>query len=1809
SWRAGTLWREDPVLETPLAIDDDPLAQLGLNSPYKVLFIPDIRTDSRVNESLGQDLIEQQMAAVSIIPIRSGMRWLGILAFIWDVAYTFTEEEQFILRNIADSVSALVARRRAYQEQQSLVLESRRRALQLQTASDVARAASSLLNLDELLPQTVDLIRERFKLYYAGIFLVDASEKWAILRAGTGEAGRVMLERGHKFLVGGESMIGTCVANAQPQLPKSVDEAEVRFVNPLLPESRSEIALPLISRGRVIGAMTAQATEPNYFGADDIIVLQTLADQLANAISNARLYAEAEQRFDDLQRLQRQYVRDAWEDFSQGIAERDESPLFNFAYDLETVTSLDTSEPFDIPPELWEEQVLVQESHGDNGKGSALQAAVSIRGEPMGMFRFEDPELSREWTEDDLSIIQEVQTQLALALENRLFSAQTEQALAETRRREEEAHFLQDIAAFLNATEDIVEAQNEFLNHLSSFVPVDGLLLFGYRSQGDNLRLLRTSSGETAGHFHWNPEILPDDCAPVWAVQNKESLVLDDIREAPRFFEDEQLVANGIVARAILPLMLGQRVMGALNLGSKVAGVFSRPGVFSVLQQIAAQVASAIERTNLLRQTRSALDESQTLYVATSSLSQATTYEEVLEAIAKHALPQALSASAEILLFDQNPQAGKDYHWVQVVASWSRQNTPDNLSGQPALPTLRSNIRVPVSEVPALSYMGSQELLICEDVATDARLDQPAKDFYLQQGIHSLIVAQLAVSGQHIGALHIKFASTYTPSETETRLYSTIADQAAVVLSNRQLIQVSQGRAEQLQAAVEMAGIVTSILERETLIQTAVNYIKNSFDLYYVGLFLNDRQGVWAVLQAGTGDAAQKMLDMGYRLRVGGNSPVGICTKTGDPYLAQGVISEDIKFKNPLLKDTQSEIALPLTSRGRIIGAMTFQSEKRLAFTSEDITTYQLMANQLANVIESANLYQQSQVSLAETTAQYRIAQRIANARTENEVFQSAVDGIAEREEPDMVLAGLLEPVENPKQLRIVAVWNRHGNSISDMVFSIDEIYKVYDLLRIEHRFVTTDLTQDPLADESLRGAAQQWGMRSMAALQLDIRGYQYGTLMVLSSTGHDFTTSELRFYESVARLAFVALESLQLVERTQAEADRRALLNTVLQTASGILDPEELLRVVVPVVVQGMNMPVMAWRWEGSWLRPVSIMRYDKVTLDIPEDTTFKAEDVLLVGDVVRSKRSVLRTFEPALMQGYSLAYIWDFLQMEEAYAVPLISRDRVLGVFVLGRQLGHPSIDEREQEFIRSAAANISLTLETARLYQETQEANVRLQEVDRVKSEFLANMSHELRTPLNSIIGFSRVILKGIDGPLTEMQETDLKAIHDSGTHLLSLINDILDISKVEAGKMEFFFEPADIKEIVKSVLSTASALVKDRPIKLYQDVPDGLPEVKMDIRRIRQVLTNLIGNASKFTEEGFIRVSASCDEQWLIVGVQDTGIGIPKNRYDAVFASFEQVDSSSTRRYGGTGLGLPVSKSFVEAHGGEMWFESIVGEGSTFFFSLPLRGPGGDEVEDTEPDKDENRIILTVDDDEAVITLFQRFLEQDGYKVLGLTKGRKVLQEAKRLKPYAITLDIMMPDKSGWDIIKELKSDPETRDIPVIVCSIVSDSERGMSMGVADYLVKPITEQDLLEALHRIELPQIEGEEPLRRQVLIVDDSADDRKLLRRIMEGAGYKVEEAQGGAEAISKIHLDIPDLIVLDLMMPVVDGFAVLENLRINEATRKVPVIIVTAKELSGPERDKLQQRAQALLQKGLFDQDKLLGDIQEALSRLGKS
>jgi PAS domain S-box-containing protein len=556
--------------------------------------------------------------------------------------------------------------------------------------------------------------------------------------------------------------------------------------------------------------------------------------------------------------------------------------------------------------------------------------------------------------------------------------------------------------------------------------------------------------------------------------------------------------------------------------------------------------------------------------------------------------------------------------------------------------------------------------------------------------------------------------------------------------------------------------------------------------------------------------------------------------------------------------------------------------------------------------------------------------------------------------------------------------------------------------------------------------------------------------------------------------------------------------------------------------------------------------------------------------------------------------------LDTRSEVAIPLRIGSRIVGVIDI-QSTQTNAFTQDDLSVLQSLADQVAVGIDNARSYELSQQLIQELREIDLLKSQFLANMSHELRTPLNSIIGFSRVILKGIDGPVSEMQQQDLTAIYNSGQHLLGLINDILDLARIEAGKMELNFEEVNLSDMTTSVMSTAKGLVKEKPIQLIQRIPANMPTVRGDAMRVRQILLNLISNASKFTDTGSITVETVVQKGPLgrleaLINVIDTGPGISPEDQKKLFQAFSQVDGSATRKSGGTGLGLSICANLVQLHAGRIGVTSEVGTGSTFWFTLPLYHQPEDEIPEGK------KVVLAIDDDPQVIGLYERYLTPQGYYVLPLTDPSKAKEQVLKVKPFAITLDIMMPNKDGWSVLTELKSDPATRDFPVIICSILEQADKGFSLGAADYLVKPILEEDLVRALDRL------NKNGTIHEVLVIDDDPNDLRLIEKILnQHSQYKPILAVGGRKGWQAINTKPPHAIILDLFMPEMDGFSILEKLHETPTLCDIPVLVVSGGGLTNEQQQQLDAFGQRLITKGSLNELQLIETIEHALKQLG--
>ncbi|MET3293217.1 UNVERIFIED_CONTAM: signal transduction histidine kinase/CheY-like chemotaxis protein [Brevibacillus sp. OAP136] len=534
-------------------------------------------------------------------------------------------------------------------------------------------------------------------------------------------------------------------------------------------------------------------------------------------------------------------------------------------------------------------------------------------------------------------------------------------------------------------------------------------------------------------------------------------------------------------------------------------------------------------------------------------------------------------------------------------------------------------------------------------------------------------------------------------------------------------------------------------------------------------------------------------------------------------------------------------------------------------------------------------------------------------------------------------------------------------------------------------------------------------------------------------------------------------------------------------------------------------------------------------------------------------------------------------------------IAEEKTREIYYVNQELRH--LNDQLEELVNER------TLELSKARDEAVEAN-------QIKSQFLANMSHELRTPLNAIIGYSEMLKEEAEEMGEQAFADDLDKINTAGKHLLALINDILDLSKIEAGKMDIYLESCEIASLVRDVVTTVRPLVETNNNQLdVSELPEGI--MKTDVTKLRQILLNVLSNACKFTKEGTILLSAEYEirqgKQGIRFQVRDTGIGMTEEQLARLFEAFKQADSSTTRKYGGTGLGLAISQKLCQIMGGDIQVASEFGKGTAFTIWLPTMEQDIHVLADTKETEmliKGSSTLLVIDDDMAMLQLMKRYLGKEDWTVALAKNGHEGIRLAKELRPTVIALDVLMPGMDGWTVLTTLKNDPELAGIPVVMISMTDDKNLGYALGASEFLTKPVYRERLIAVLDKYV--------PERRDnsVLVIEDDVTTSQMMTKMLEKEGYRVTHACNGQIALDVVAESVPQLILLDLMMPEMDGFEFVTQLRKREEWRAIPIVVVTAKTITDEERQRLNGYVKNIVQKGNFERNALLQEIRQLIT-----
>ncbi len=549
--------------------------------------------------------------------------------------------------------------------------------------------------------------------------------------------------------------------------------------------------------------------------------------------------------------------------------------------------------------------------------------------------------------------------------------------------------------------------------------------------------------------------------------------------------------------------------------------------------------------------------------------------------------------------------------------------------------------------------------------------------------------------------------------------------------------------------------------------------------------------------------------------------------------------------------------------------------------------------------------------------------------------------------------------------------------------------------------------------------------------------------------------------------------------------------------------------------------------------------------------------------------------------------------------------------------KQIPDPGFSPTE-EFI-SSEREMLIRLSKAEMFSELKRKNEELDKATRLKSEFLANMSHELRTPMNSIIGFTSRVIKKSGHLLPGKQLNNLNIVKKNAYHLLNLINSLLDLSKIEAGKLEVSVDSFDLSDLVSEVLTLTRALIDEKNLEVRIELPEKKITLVSDRMKLKQILINLVSNSVKFSEKGGFTVSASMverelaakdvffkpDMDYVSISVIDTGIGMNNEEMQYIFKAFQQVDGTSTREVGGTGLGLTITKKFVELLEGRIEVKSRKAKGTTFTITIPRKVSSEGvlvekEVQRTLGDHASvkpSKTVLCIDDDPLMLDLLKEYLNDNGYNMIFALNGDEGIKKAREMKPFAITLDVSMPGKDGWDVLTELKSYEDTKNIPVIMLTMMDNINLARSLGAVDFLQKPVDPEVLIKSINS--LVQKDS-----KSIMVVDDDPEVRDMIKETLEDEDITVNLAENGLKGLAAMEKHSPDLILLDLMMPEMDGFKMINQLKKHKTWSKIPVIVITSKILTREEKSFLNKSVYSIIQKDQKDKDTLLKKIGKKLT-----
>jgi PAS domain S-box-containing protein len=1214
------------------------------------------------------------------------------------------------------------------------------------------------------------------------------------------------------------------------------------------------------------------------------------------------------------------------------------------------------------------------------------------------------------------------------------------------------------------------------------------------------------------------------------AAASGETVLKNDV------LPDDQLDQEGVrtsPSSVSVPIKVGQRVIGVLEVEGVRRGAFSQQDA-AALEIAADQLAVAMENARLFEQTQRRLAELATVNEIGRAISGALDTDQLAELIYEQVSSLLNTRNFFLAVYDAD---ARRVHMEYVIEHGQRQARDDSGLGQGLMSYL---IR---TGEPILLSRGVEEFSAEHELPLGR---EPAK---------SWLGVPMIAGDRVIGAIAVQsFEREDAFDQAHLELLTIVAGQASVAYHNASLFQERLQRIEQLNVLNEMAQAISSTLELDELLSVVYQQATRIVDTTNFYIALHDEETEEITFPFVIDPEHREDWSPGKR----GEGLTGMIVATGRPLLlpsgAAGLYREEGREIDAGL--CRSWLGVPMIAEDKVLGVIAVQDyERENVYHEEHLGLLSTVAAQAAVAVRNAQLYRQLvgfsselegmvevrtrelEQALADLTVErdrvealYEITSELGATLELERVLQRALQLFAsalsldhgtillvDQESGTLNLRATLEPGQRLPREGAPTAW-KPGVGLAGWV--------------LEHRepALVTDIHKDA---RWVHRPGKDLSIRSVVAAPLSLGGGDILGVIVLGhpEPGH-FTADHLQLITAATAqiamsvnnsdlYAFITDQADQLGAALQAQQEEAAKNRAVLESiADGVLvlDHNGRVLLVNPAAEELLGFAGMAL--EGEHFRHM---------LGLGETEVHRELSQALYSEL-------LKRIEVGEDQGPTLET-----------SVRLQAGTRVLAVTLA--------------PLIVSPGGTPGLV---AALRDISREA-----EVERLKNEFISTVSHELRTPMTSIKGYTDLLFLGMAGGLTDAQRSFLKIIKSNADRLTALVNDILDISRIETGRMRLTIGALDLGQIISQIVVSFQGQYREKGLNLIWEEQQGLPDVRGDAARVAQVLSNLIANAWQYTPSGgTVTVSVKSVDGFLQTDITDTGIGISPDDVGRIFDRFYRADHPMVQEAEGTGLGLSIVKMFVEMLGGGIWVESQPGKGTKFSFTLPLTST---ELPEPVPDLLSTELsagiarrqkILVIEDDRDLALLLRRQLESEGFQVLLAGTGEDALWLAKEAQPQLITLDIMLPDIDGFAVLEQLKTNPITSAIPVVIVSVLAESEKGYALGAVDYVVKPFVEQELLDIVHKA-LSYLGASRP--HKLVVADDDPEVLRQMEQALTFQGYEVWTAADGQETLDRAKEIEPDLILVDVAMPMMDGYEVVRRLKEDETTRPIPVIVAT--------------------------------------------